>query len=93
MAVLPDPCRWDLPDLEAALPGEDVVAMSCGVVSTTAPEVGEAVTWFVVPVTVLTWVPVSRSQTVPVHTQDWVPEVKMSLMVGVLGKLIAIVTP
>ena len=26
MAVLPDPCRWDLPDLEAALPGEDVVA-------------------------------------------------------------------
>ncbi len=27
MAVLPDPCRWDLPDLEAALPGEDVVAI------------------------------------------------------------------
>ncbi|MCX6431459.1 MAG: leucyl/phenylalanyl-tRNA--protein transferase [Actinobacteria bacterium] len=27
MAVLPDPCRWDLPDPAEAAPGEDVVAI------------------------------------------------------------------
>ncbi len=27
MAVLPDPCRWDLPDPADAVPGEDVVAI------------------------------------------------------------------
>jgi leucyl/phenylalanyl-tRNA--protein transferase len=38
MAVLPDPCRWDLPDLEAALPGEDVVAIGADLAVSTVFE-------------------------------------------------------